>query len=384
MRPLYRDRNLQLVFGVTLTAIMGVAGLMPALPVMIRDLSIPAPSIGWVITAFTLPGVIMAPVGGILADRLGRKKVLVGSLLLFGLAGGACFFVRSLPALYTLRALQGIGAGPLGVLNATLIGDLFDGRERATAMGYNGGVQALGTALFPALGGLLAHLGWNWPFLMNILALPLALTVALFLENPEPRRGQPFGAYMRSALSRMGTRRALSLFTLTLGTFIILFGAFVTYLPVLLHEQFGAMPVETGCIISLSALATALAASQLGRLSSRFGELSLLRTSFLLYIAALLFMPRLPALWLSALPIMLLGLAQGLNLPSLMTLLSGVAGLENRAAVMAVNGMLLRLGQTVAPLLMGLVFAGFGLSAVFTAAALLALGLLAVAWLALR
>ncbi|WP_449243310.1 MFS transporter [Desulfovibrio sp.] len=384
MRPLHRDRNLLLIFGVTLVAIMSVAGLMPALPVMIRDLAIPASSIGWVITAFTLPGVVMAPVGGVLADRLGRKKVLVAALVLFGLAGGACFFVHSAPALYALRVLQGIGAGPLGVLNATLIGDLFEGRERATAMGYNGGVQALGTALFPAIGGLLAQLGWNWPFLMNVLALPLALAVALLLDNPEPRRSQSFGTYMRAALSRMRTRRVLSLFALTFGTFVLLFGAFVTYLPVLLHESFDARPAEIGGIISLSALTTALAASQLGRLSARFGELRLLRTSFLLYIAAFLLMPRLPVLWLAVLPIVLLGLAQGLNLPSLMTMLSGEAGLENRAAVMAVNGMLLRLGQTVAPPLMGLVFAGFGLSSVFSAAALLALSLLAVAWLSLR
>ncbi|HBE93835.1 MAG TPA: MFS transporter [Desulfovibrio sp.] len=383
MRRLVLDRNLLLVFGVTLMAIMSVMSLLPALPLMIRDLSIPAGSIGWVIAAFSLPGVVMAPVGGILADRLGRKKVLVGSLILFGLAGSACFLARGLFSLCVLRAVQGVGAGPLSVLAGTLIGDLFEGRERITAMGYNGGVQAVGTAVFPILGGVLARLGWNWPFLLSALALPLALAVALLMNNPEPRERQAFWAYLRSAWGLMRTRRVLSLFALSLGTFVLLYGAFVTYLPVLLHER-AAGPLEIGAILSVASLATALAASQLGRLSGRFGEMRLLRCSFFFYIAAMLLLPRIPGLWWAVLPILLFGLGQGLNLPSLLTLLSGVGGLENRAAVMAVNGLILRLSQTLAPLFMGLVFTGFGLSAVFSVGAGLALVLLAIAWLILR
>ncbi len=383
MRRLVLDRNLLLVFCVTLMAIMSVMSLLPALPLMIRDLSIPAGSIGWVIAAFSLPGVVMAPVGGILADRLGRKKVLVGSLVLFGLAGSACFLARGFLSLCLLRAVQGVGAGPLSVLAGTLIGDLFEGREWVMAMGLNGGVQAVGAALFPLLGGVLAHVGWNWPFLLSGLALPLALACALGLRNPEPRERQDFGAYLRAAWGLLRTRRALSLFGLSLGTFVLLYGVFVTYLPVHLHER-AAGPMEVGMVLSAASLATALAASQLGWLSARFGEMGLLRSSFFFYLGAMLLLPRLSGLWWAALPIVLFGLGQGLNLPSLLTLLSGVGGLENRAGVMAVNGLLLRLAQTLAPLALGLVFAGFGLAAVFATGAGLALALLAVAWLVLR
>lgn len=384
MRPLLRDRNLQLIFCVTLLSIMSVMSLLPALPMMIRDLGIPAHSIGWMITAFSLPGIVMAPVAGVLADRLGRRRVLAGALALFGLAGTACFFCTSAPALYFFRVLQGIGGGPLGVLNVTLIGDLFEGQERAAAMGYNGGLQAVGTAVFPVIGGLLAHFGWNWPFLLSALALPLAVLVGYRLESPEPKGGQHFGAYMRDALAHMRTRRALSLFAITLCTFFLLYGVVVTYLPVLLHQDFASGPVRIGLIISLSSLATAVPASQLGRLTARFGEFRLIRAASLFYIASMLLMPRMPVLWATLLPVTLLGLAQGLNLPALLTLLSGVAGLEHRAAIMAANGMILRLSQTVAPLLMGLAYAGAGMGGVFGAGTALGVVMLGIAALALR
>jgi len=65
--------------------------------------------VGLLITAFTLPGIILVPIMGILADKFGRKKILVPSLMLFGIAGGSCFFFKNFSILLLLRFLQGIG-----------------------------------------------------------------------------------------------------------------------------------------------------------------------------------------------------------------------------------------------------------------------------------
>ncbi len=384
MRKLYLDRNLQLVFGVTLMAIMGVSSIIPALPGMITGLALSGANVGLVITAFTLPGVFMAPLTGILADRLGRKKVLIPALFCFSLAGAACFFAPNLSWLLALRFVQGIGAGPLGVLYAVLIGDLFPGPERTRAMGYNASVLSVGTALFPAVGGALATIGWNWPFLLPLLAIPLALVCMSRLHTPEPQGKEGFAQYARTALRLLTAKRALALFSCTLLTFVILYGPIVTYLPVLMHERFASPPIVIGMVFGSASLVTALAAAGLGRLSERFAPSTLMAAACVFYALSMFLFPLMPTGWACILPVLCFGLAQGLNMPVILTLLTGEAPLEQRAAVMAANGTLLRLAQTVAPLLMGLVYASLGLDCVYLLGVICAIAMLFLTMAVLR
>jgi ACDE family multidrug resistance protein len=113
-RSLYFDPNLQIVFFITLIVVMGVSSISPALPEIQAAFGIPKAAVGLLIVVFTLPGVLFAPLFGVLADRYGRKTVLVPSLLLFGIAGSACSLVRDVDLLLALRFLQGIGAASLG------------------------------------------------------------------------------------------------------------------------------------------------------------------------------------------------------------------------------------------------------------------------------
>ncbi len=378
MKNLLRDRNLHLVLCVTLTSIMSVSSLIPVLPDIMRALAIEPHAVGWIITSFTLPGILSAPLAGMLADRLGRKAVLVPSLFVFGIAGAACFFAPDLQTFFGLRVIQGLGAGPLGVINATILADLYQGRDRATAMGYNASALSMGTALFPAIGGLLSLLGWRWPLLLPLLALPLGLAVASGLQTPALRTNESLGRYFRDAASLFARRQVLCLLGITFLTFVILYGAIATYLPILLHLRYGAEAVEIGLVVSASSLVTALTASRLGSLAARHGTVPLMRGAHMLYIAAMLLIPLTSGLYFTILPVAVFGLAQGLNIPSLLTMLSGMADMEHRAVLMAVNGMILRLAQTIAPLVMGLVYAGFGMTAVFTACALTAALMLAV------
>lgn len=71
---------------------MGVASIAPALPKMSDVLDVSNERIGQLITAFTVPGMFLTPFLGVIADRLGRKTILVPSLFIFGIAGTACAF----------------------------------------------------------------------------------------------------------------------------------------------------------------------------------------------------------------------------------------------------------------------------------------------------
>lgn len=380
-RKIYLDKNLQLVFGVTLMAILGVSSIIPALPDIMNGMDISPAKIGLLISVFTLPGVLVSPLVGILADRVGRKVILVPSLLTFGLFGFACFFAQTYDQLLVLRFFQGLGAGPLGVVYGTIIGDLYKGPERGQAMGYNASVLSMGTAVFPAIGGVLAMVGWNWPFVLPLLAIPLGLMISKFLDSPEPKQDGSLGKYFRDAFRLMRTKEALGLFATTLMTFTILYGPIVTYLPILLDKKFSASPAVIGFVFLVSSGFTGLASFQLGNLASRFGQRALLMAAAVLYAVSMLLLPHAPVIWLVVPSVMCFGLAQGLNIPTLMTMLTTIAPMEQRGAFMAANGLLLRLAQTVAPLLMGGVYHLYGMNAVFMGGMVCALCMLLMTYL---
>jgi MFS transporter, ACDE family, multidrug resistance protein len=119
-KPIYLNTNLQLVFGVTLMAVLGVSSITPTFPVIIEEFNISPQLIGMLITVFTLPGIVITPLLGILAVRFGRKRILIPSMLLFGMAGAACALARDYNLLLFLRFLQGIGAASRGSLNVDL------------------------------------------------------------------------------------------------------------------------------------------------------------------------------------------------------------------------------------------------------------------------
>ena len=96
MTPLLKQRRLYVIFSITVIAVMGVASITPALPKMADELKLSQSQIGWMISAFTLPGVFLTPITGIIADRFGRKKVLFPSLLLFAAGVFRCILSPTL------------------------------------------------------------------------------------------------------------------------------------------------------------------------------------------------------------------------------------------------------------------------------------------------
>jgi MFS transporter, ACDE family, multidrug resistance protein len=372
-RKVYKDHNLHVLFGVTLMAVLGVSSITPALPEIRDAFGVTSAQVGLLITVFTLPGVALTPVLGVLSDRHGRRRILVPALLLFGVAGGLCAFARSFELLLALRLMQGMGAAALGTLNVTVIGDIFTGHERSTALGYNSSVLSVGTAGYPAIGGALAALGWFYPFALAFLAIPIGLLVLFSLRNPEPHNDQRLKDYFAEVFKRLKDREVLALLGVSLLTFIILFGPQLTFLPILMDERFGAPSYLRGAVLSGASLTTALTSAQLGFLTSRVSERTLLKVAFVLYAAGLVCVAFAPNLWLLLVPTVLFGVAQGINLPNVFSLLNAHAPSHNRGAFMATNGMALRAGQTIGPLLMALTAATLGLAGAYLAATALAL-----------
>lgn len=370
---LYRHRNLQIIFGVTLMAVLGISSITPAFPQIIDELNVTSGQVGLLLTFFTLPGIIIAPFLGILADRLGRKRILVPSLFLFALAGTACAFTRDFELLLLLRVFQGAGAAALGSINVTIIGDLYSGTQRAEAMGLNVSVLNIGTASYPTIGGALALLGWYYPFALPILAVPVGILVLTSLENPEPTSTQSMSTYLSGAWRYLKDIRVIGLFAAAVATFIFLFGSYLTYFPMLLDERFGASSFIIGIIMSSVSLTTAIVASQLGKINRKLALGIMIKAGFGIYALALILIPFMPQLWLLLIPTVIFGLANGIVLPGILIAVASLAPLEHRGAFMSVNGAVLRLGQTIGPPLMGAAYVLWELNGPFITGAAIAL-----------
>ena len=367
-----QKRNLYLILSVTLLSLAGVPSIIPILAEMSEELNISESKIGLMITVFTLPGAVLAPFLGMIIDRWGRKKVLLLALVLFGVSGTACFFLRSFDMILVLRFFQGLAAACLGIVNITLIGDIYGGNQKARAMGYNSGVMSVSMALFPAAGGLLASISWYYPFLIPALALVVALLVYFYLDNPEPAVKAGLTSYLNHVFRTVLNRKALMLFVLSFATFMLLFGVIMTYLPILLRNTFNLSSKEIGFLVSLLAIVSGLAASQLNRISRIFPMRYLIGFGFISYLAGFIAIPYMDGLYGVIAWLLLIGLGLGINLPAIFHLLTDVAPMQQRGAFMSINSMAIRAGQTIGPVLSGLLFGLWGLSWVFWVGAILA------------
>jgi MFS transporter, ACDE family, multidrug resistance protein len=364
-KPIYQEPNFQIICAISLIAVLGVSSVTPAFPNLSKALNVNPKNIGLLITAFTLPTLLLGPIIGIMADRLGRKKIIVPALFIFGIAGTACAFAQDFNLLLFLRLLEGIGAAPLASLSVTLIGDLYTQDRRTAAMGYNASVSSIGTASYPTIGGALATFGWNFPFLLPIVAIPIGLVVLFALKNPEPKGDRNLKEYLRNAGKVLQNRQLFGLFIASAANFVLLYGAYVTYLPQLISNTFKAPPTTIGILLSSVSVAITITSSQLGRLSRRFQATTLIRASFVLFGLALFIVPFVPNIWLLLIPTTIFGTGLGIGFPSVQTLLANLAPREYLATILSVNGTFFGLGQTLGPLLMGIAFGIGGINSVF-------------------
>jgi MFS family permease len=382
MKKLFRNPNLLVIFSVTMISIMGVASLTPAFPGIAKAFNISAREVVMLVTIFTLPGVFLTPVFGVLADRYGRKMVLVPSLILFGIAGTLCFFIHDFDTLVILRFFQGVGAASLGSINATLIGDIFEGKERGMAMGLNASVISVGTAAFPIIGGVLATFSWYYPFLLPSLAFVVGILVLSVLKAPKIVNDSTIKEYFKKTIKFLLDKNLIKFFILSTFTFIILYGPYLSYLPFIVEDTFLKEPYVVGIIMSFASLASFITSIKVGKFLSvsKDAPRKLIMLSTIFYFLSMLMVPFIDYVWLLIIPSILFGVGQGINLPSIQYALTSLAPMEQRGAIMSVNGTVFRLGQTIGPLIVIPVYAIWNINGAFSVGAGIAILMLFVAW----
>src|SRR5499427_1879246 len=170
-----------LVVGLDLTV------LNLALPTLAADLNASTSDLQWFVDAYTLVLAAVLLPAGLLGDRYGRKKVLLISLVLFGVASVACAYSGSAEALIAARALLGLGAAGILPLSLSVLPVLFTPEERPRAIAAVTGAVFVSYPVGPILGGwLLDNFWWGSVFLINVPVVVLAL-IAVAALMPESR-----------------------------------------------------------------------------------------------------------------------------------------------------------------------------------------------------
>ncbi|SDS37629.1 MDR family MFS transporter [Microlunatus soli] len=152
--------------------------LATAVPSVVSDLGGFA-QFPWLFSIYVLAQAVSVPIYGKLADQIGRKPIMLFGIGLFVLGSILCGIAWSMPALIGFRAVQGLGAGAIGPMGMTIIGDIYSVAERAKVQGYVASVWGISSVVGPTLGGVFTDfISWRAIFAVNI---PLGVIAAWML-----------------------------------------------------------------------------------------------------------------------------------------------------------------------------------------------------------
>jgi len=355
---LSNKKNIVFIYSISVMAILGIVAVTPALTEISNSLNIPKERIGLVVSLFALPGIIFTPVYGFLADKFGRKKVIVPSLLIFGIFGTLTFFVNDFNLLLILRFLSGTGAASLGALNVTLIGDFFGDADRKKVLGYNNGVLNLGTTIIPLLGGILAKISWNYVFILPSLAVILGLCMIFTFDEPEVTAKKSVN-YFREFLKAIKEKTILIVYIINILTYIIFFGSIWNYTSFIIEKNFISSTVINAIVISSLSFTAAVTSMFYGKIIARTGHRKLFAFVFGMNAAALLLVSFMPSWQLLFIPMVIFGIGFGLNLPNMQALIIKHSPENQRGSIVSINRTCTLLGQFTGPLISGLILLAF-------------------------
>ncbi|MFB6194871.1 MAG: MFS transporter [Haloplanus sp.] len=349
------SRRLYLLVATAVVAPLDVTIVGPALPAIADAFGVSSARSGLVITAFAAPGAVLAPVVGMYADRLGRRRVIVPCLLVYGVAGLAVTLATDLWVVLVLRAIQGsVGGSILASLAMALVGDYYAGPRRNAVMGVLSASVSFSAAAGPVLGGVLAAQSWDAPFYLYGSSVVVAAFVYRYLDAPETEAdagGGPStrGSYLRAAIRSLPAREALAAYGATFVGFTLFFGGVLAAVPFLLEETYGLPAGRVGALVTGAMMVAAVVAVFNGRFARYLSNLGLVTVGFVGYAAGLV------GVWAASsaggvlLALGVFGVGHGLVLPSVASALSALAGPEFRGGVMSLRTSVVLGAQAVGP-----------------------------------
>ncbi|MDO8730874.1 MAG: MFS transporter [Candidatus Omnitrophota bacterium] len=327
-----RKASLAVIFGIVFIDLVGFGIVIPVLPLYAERFGASPLMVGGLLAVYSLMSFLFSPVLGRLSDRIGRRPVLLVSILgssvgflIMGLAG-------SLPFLFLGRIIDGITGGNISTAQA-YIADITAPHERSKGMGLIGAAFGLGFIFGPAIGGVMSHFSLAAPLLFAAaLALLNAVAVYLFLPESLPKEHRtrdvsenvPFYMAVRKA---KGSPLALVLGAYFFST--VAFSLLTATYPLFASHRFGYGAPQVGYIFAgMGIVGAVIQGGMMGLLVRTFGDSRLASVGAVLLAAGLVFLPV-----SSSAPLLFLATAAiGLGHALVVTPLNGLASKVSRAA----------------------------------------------------
>lgn len=344
----------RLIFAVAIGALgtLGFSVTAPLLPDLADALRVSRAAIGLVQAAVSVSSVALSMLIGYLADRFGRRRVVLVSLLIFASFGVAGFWARSFPALVGVRLVQGIGTSGILGLGIVLIGDMFEGDRRRRAIGLSFSGITMVNMAGPIASGLIGQGGVFRPFLIFSIGFPLALW-GTRLPSEAPRQVEPPLSHLSDAIAFLRRGGNLvdfaGLLVATIGNTILLHGMGFTTVPLFLDAEFGMGAFGRGAVIATFQIGVVLAAVQFGRLRSRHTGTRLMSLAFALMALGMLITAGSPSWWLVSSGLAVAGVGFGLFVPQAQDRSATVGGQIYRGLTVLTWVTFVRIAQVIGP-----------------------------------
>lgn len=359
--------------------VLGNSMLIPVLPQMQQKLGITQFQTSLVISLFSIPAGLAIPFAGFLSDRIGRKKIIVPALIIYGIgglvAGGAAVFLDKSAywLIITGRIIQGVGAAGTAPVTMALVGDIFTTKERSKALGYFEASNGFGKVVSPILGSLIALLAWFGTFfLFPILTVPIALLVWFLVKEPQSQHSkQNVGQYFNSIKTIFKNKAACLISAFIAGSLalLLLFGI-LFFLSDYLETSLKLFGVKKGFVLAIPVLAMSITSFTTGTFIKKKVSLmkKLVIMGFGLMTITLGILPFFKNPWYFVGVMSATGIGVGLILPCLNTLITSAVSMQERGMVTSLYGGVRFFGVAGGPPLFGLL-TGFGRYVMFWSSA---------------
>lgn len=351
--------TLLLVSSLTVMSVITISPALPQMAIAFANVTHAEFLVKLVLTIPALFIAIFSPITGWLIDRYGRLRILWFSLVLYAISGVSGYFLQNLYHILISRITLGIAVGMSMTIVITLIADYFEGNERQKFVGLQVAFMSLGGILFVGLGGVLADLGWRFPFLIyliSLLVLPLSI---LFLHEPI------VGA--KGIFTRINTKAPRILWMLFINTMIMWIIFFL--IPVQIPFYLKAIGIEKnsliGAAIATSTLFSAISAISYSKLKNKFSFLSIFSIGYLLMGIGFTTLSFSNSYLLVVLAMMLSGLGMGMMIPNTNMWVMKITPPEIRGKVIGKLTTFWFLGQFLSPIIIFPVLQILPLSATF-------------------
>lgn len=359
---------LLLVSSLTVMASATIAPSLPGLRDHYHDVPGVETLVRLVLTAPGLAIAIAAPFVGYVADRVGRKGVILFGVVLYVVAGGAGLVLDSIGALIASRLVLGTAVGALLPTSTALIADFWHGPARERAFGVQAAFMAAGGVVFLPLGGILAEWSWRGPFLVYVLPVVL-IPFAFSVIRDAPNKSAPGEESVDSGPFPVALAAGIYLVAF-LG--MVLFYALPVQLPFLLRELGQPSPWLAGAGLAINTAFSAVASLNFRRVRAYAGPGPILVGAFLAIGLGFVVVATATTVTQALVGLCFCGPGLGLMFPSISTWLMGSVPARFRGRATGGMTTAVFLGQFMSPLLSQPLAVAFGLGGMFLAGAMLA------------